>query len=230
MIFIYRARLVILSQPKTGTTALDNALAHRASVVINNPPEMKHINYKKFMKFMAPFIKAQTGLAREDYQVCSVMREPLDWLGSWYRYRTRDQLKKANHNRAQNYTGDVSFDAFLEEVLKPKGQKPSYAQVGSPCAVARKANGAIGCDYIFPYEDTSGLYALIEERTGKPVETKQMNVSPEMTLEVSDAIKAKIYAKYAFETDLHGSLRRDGQIDDRFRVALSEDDDDDTNV
>ena len=55
MIFLYHARLVILSQPKTGTTALDNALAPRASIVVNNPPQLKHMQYRKFMRFVAPW-------------------------------------------------------------------------------------------------------------------------------------------------------------------------------
>src|SRR6478735_1410055 len=94
MIFLYRAKLVILSQPKTGTTALDSALASRASLAVSGPPEMKHSGYRKFMRFVAPWIQAQTGLARKDYEIVSVMREPVDWLGSWYRYRTRERLVK----------------------------------------------------------------------------------------------------------------------------------------
>ena len=78
MIFLYHARLVILSQPKTGTTALDNALSPRASIAVNNPPAMKHMHYSDFMASIAPWIQERTGLARKEYDVVSVMREPLD--------------------------------------------------------------------------------------------------------------------------------------------------------
>ena len=219
MIFLYHARLVILSQPKTGTTALDNALSQRASIAVNNPPPMKHMQYPKFMNFVAPWILAQTGLTRRDYEVVSVMREPVDWIGSWYRYRTRDQLNVAGHvARTTNYTGDVSFDTFVQEALKPKRERASYATLGSPCGVALTADGSVGCDRIFPYEDLTGLYELIEERTKRPVDVKLMNVSPiDVDMTLSDETRARLAAAWQFAFDLHSNLKRDGQLDARFR-------------
>ena len=40
--------------------------------------------------------------------VVALMREPVDWLGSWYRYRQRDGMA-----RPQNSTREISFDAFV---------------------------------------------------------------------------------------------------------------------
>jgi hypothetical protein len=229
MIFLYHARLVILSQPKTGTTALDNALAPRASITVNNPPQLKHMQYRKFMRFVAPWINGQAGLDRSDYEVVSVMREPIDWLGSWYRYRTRDALKDASNKKQRgNYTGNVSFEEFVGEVLKPKGERQSFASLGSPCGVALRGDGGIGCDRIYPYEDLSGLYQLIEERTKKPIELAKMNVSPEGDMTLLPETRAKLMAEWAFAFDLHSSLTRDGSLDPRFKIAGegSEDDED----
>lgn len=215
MIFLFHARLLILSQPKTGTTALDHALAHRASLVVGNPPQLKHVTYRRFMKMLSPFIKMQTGLERSDYEIVSVMREPVDWLGSWYRYRTREQLKAGNKNK-QNYTGDVTFEEFVQEVLKPKSERAPYANVGSPCGVALANDGSIGVDRIYPYEDLSNLYGMIEERTGIPVETRQLNTSPTMELELSDETRARLREQWRFVFDLHASLKPDGSLDPRF--------------
>jgi hypothetical protein len=229
MIFLYHARLVILSQPKTGTTALDSALAPRASIVVNNPPPLKHMRYGRFMQFVAPWIKAQAGLDRADYEVVSVMREPVDWLGSWYRYRTRDALKDAvNKKKRRSYSGHVSFDAFVREALKPKAERESFANLGSPCSVAITDTGAVGCDRIFPYEDLSGFYELIAQRSKKPVELSQMNVSPAGDTSLTAETKSELMAQWAFAFDLHSSLKRDGTVDPRFRVAgggEAEDDD-----
>lgn len=222
MIFLYQARLAILSQPKTGTTALDSALASRASIAVARPPDMKHINYRGFVKFVAPWIQAQTGLARKDYEIVSVMREPIDWLGSWYRFRTRER-----NDRKGNYTGEISFDQFITDVAKPKGMRPFHARLGSPCGVALNGKESIGVDRIFPYEDLSGLYQLIEERTEEPVETTQMRVSPEMELTLSDEARAAIEKRLAFALRLHASLRRDGAIDPQFRHAGAEADEGD---
>ena len=220
MIYLHHARLVILSQPKTGTTALDNALASRASIAVQNPPQLKHMQYHRFMKFVAPWIKAQTGLDRSDYEVVSVMREPIDWLGSWYRYRTRDALRDATGEKQRgNYTGNVSFEDFVREMLKPKRERQSFANLGSPCGVALKATGGIGCDRIYPYEDLSGLHDLIEERMRRPIELSKLNVSPPGDVALSDETRARLKAEWAFAFDLHSNLTRDGSIDPRFKVA-----------
>ena len=224
MIFLFHARLVILSQPKTGTTALDHALSPRASIAVNNPPPMKHIPYHKFMTFVAPWLQAQTGLAREQYDVVSVMREPIDWLGSWYRYRTREQLKDAgSKKRRGNYTGNVSFDEFVQEVLKPKGERATYAGLGSPCGVALRSDGGIGCDRIFPYEDLSGLHEMIQERTKRPVDLTLMNVSPDGDMTLAEETRARLTAEWRFAFDLHASLSRDGTIEPRFKAASDAD-------
>ena len=226
MIFLYHARLVILSQPKTGTTALDNALSPRSSIVINNPPPLKHMQYHKFMKFVAPWIEAQVGLGRSDYEVVSVMREPIDWLGSWYRYRTRDALKDGNKKKRVNYSGHVTFEEFVQEALKPKPERQSYAHLGNPCGVALNDNGSIGCDRIYPYEDLSGLYELIEERTKKPLELAKLNVSPEGDMTLSDETRARLAAHWAFAFQLHGSLKRDGSLDAQLTGGAGEVDED----
>jgi hypothetical protein len=220
MIFLYQAKLAILSQPKTGTTALDNALGPRASIAVNNPPQLKHMPYRKFMRFVAPWIKAQTGLGRLDYDVVSVMREPVDWLGSWYRYRTRDDLKDTtNTRRRDNYTGEMTFEEFVSEVLKPKEERESFAQVGSPCGIALMPDGSVGCDLVFPYEDLSGLYELIETRTRRPLELQKMNVSPDVDMTLSDGMREKLRAHWQFAFDLHASLKNDGRVAPRFRVS-----------
>lgn len=220
MIFLHRARLVILSQPKTGTTSLVSALSHRASIAINNPPQLQHMHYSDFMTFVAPWIQERTGLARKHYEVVSVMREPLDWLGSWFRYRTRDALRDGKPGKQRHYSGNVEFDTFVRQVLKPKNKRKAYAHVGKPYSVAIDAEGAIGCDRVFPYEDLSVLYEIIEERTRQPLVLERMNVSPKADLMISDETREALEESWQVAFDLHRSLTKDGDIASRFRQPI----------
>ncbi|MBX9456071.1 MAG: hypothetical protein KL863_08660 [Rhizobium sp.] len=227
MIFLHKARLVILSQPKTGTTALEAVLSPRASISVSKPPELKHMSYRGFMKFVAPLIEAQTGLDRSDYEVVAVMREPVDWLGSWYRYRTRDELKKPGNPRAVNFTGNISFDDFVRDVCQPDGQQPQHARIKTPSWVALGGNGRIGVDRLFPYEALENFFDYIVERTGKPIETKAANVSPKMDLVLAPDVLEQLRLRFAFEFALHESLRADGAVDARFQptsAKIAEDD------
>lgn len=221
MIYFHKAGLVILSQPKTGTTALESALTPRSSIVVSKPPELKHISYRGFMTFGAPLIEAQTGHTRSDYEVVAVMREPIDWLGSWYRYRTRDELKNPANPRSVNFTGNMSFDDFVRDVCRPAGDQPPHARIKTPSWVALSAPCAIGVDRLFPYEALDAFRDFVAERTGKPIEEKTTNVSPKMNISLSAAVDASLREHFAFEFELHGSLSSDGSIPERFRGPIS---------
>lgn len=228
MIFLHKARLVILSQPKTGTTALEAALSPRASISVSKPPELKHMSYRGFLKFVAPLIEAQTGLDRADYDVIAVMREPVDWLGSWYRYRTRDELRKPDNPRAVNFTGNMSFDDFVRDVCRPDDQQPQHARIKTPSWVALGGRDRIGIDRLFSYEALDAFHDYIVDRTGKPIETKTANVSPKMEISLSPETRETLKRHFTFEFELHGALAGDGRIPERFRStshAFSADED-----
>lgn len=226
MIFLHKARLVILSQPKTGTTALEAVLSPKASISASKPPELKHMSYRGFMKFVAPLIEAQTGLDRSDYEVVSVMREPVDWLGSWYRYRTRDELKKPHNPRSVNFTGNMSFDDFVRDVCRPGAEQPQHARIKTPSWVALGGKDWVGVDRLFPYEALDSFFDYIVAKTGKPIETKTTNVSPKMALSLAPETLDRLKQHFGLEFALHGALASDGRVPDRFRSGTNPSSDD----
>ena len=220
MIYLDSGKLVILSQPKTGTVALTQAIKKRGGdgIMFVSPPRMKHIRYDAFLRHVAPMLADVGNLKREDYLVVAVMREPLDWLGSMYRYRTTDIFKRATSLRGVVYTGDMSFESFVRDYCERKDVSLPHANVGNACRVAMAAPRVVGVDLSFPYEDISGLHQLIKSRAGLVLEMQQANVSPKLPLDLSDEARALLRATCAFEIELHASLRPDGQIDPRFRA------------
>jgi hypothetical protein len=217
MIFLHKAKLVILSQPKTGTTALELALAARASIVCNKPPELKHMSYGSFMRDVAPLIAAQAGLDRSDYEVVAVMREPEDWLGSWYRYRTRDELRRPDNPRAAKFTGHISFDQFVADVCRPEPEQPPHAAIRTPSWVALSGPDTLGVDRLFSYAALDGFFDYVGERTGKPFETRAANVSPKMDLSLLPERRQALTRHFAFDFELYGMLSDDGSIPERLR-------------
>ena len=121
MMIFQKAALVYLAVPKTGTTSLEHELDSHASAVFRNPPGLKHTNIRGFdRKFRKIF---ERGTQRQ-LETLAVFRDPLDWLGSWYRYRGRPQL-----DGRKNSTKNVSFDEFLLSYLAQ--DPPPYADLGS---------------------------------------------------------------------------------------------------
>ncbi len=189
MLVFWEEKLVFLAVPKTGTTALEGALAPRASMVLRDPPHLKHSPVYRYRRFLKPYFRQAGG---QEMETLAVVRNPIDWLGSWYRYRHRDTL--AGH---ENSTRDVSFDAFVDGYCR--GKPPPFAAIGSQAKFLLTGEGELGVDHLFRYEAQDRLIGFLENRLDTKIATKRLNVSPTMTLSLSPEIEAKLRNKRADE-------------------------------
>jgi hypothetical protein len=98
VLVFWEERLVFLSVPKTGSTAVEMALRPRAGIALTDPPVAKHTPYYRYRRLLRPYLDA---LGAPEFETVAVVREPVDWLGSWWRYRQRDELRA--HNNATHY-------------------------------------------------------------------------------------------------------------------------------
>ncbi len=185
MLVFSKEQLVLLAVPKTGTTAISAALAPRASIVMRSPPAVKHTPMRRYHRFLRPFVEQSLGRAPE---IMAIIRDPIDWLGSWYRYRSRDALR--GH---ENSTIGVSFDDFVLEYCK--GKPAPFATVGSQAKFIRLNDGQIGVDHLFRYEAQDKIRLFLEDRLGEVIDLPRKNVSPRMELVLSQEVSARLHAK-----------------------------------
>jgi len=186
MLVFWAEKLVFLAVPKTGTTAIEGALAPRASLVLRDPPQLKHSPVYRYRRFLAPFFEKAGGAA--DLETMAVVRHPIDWLGSWWRYRARPDL--TGH---PNSTADVSFDDFVEEYCR--GKPAPFARVGSQAKFLLDPEGAVGVDQLFRYEDQPRMIAFLENRLGLQINLPRLNVSPDRTAVLSPRMEEKLRRK-----------------------------------
>lgn len=168
MLIFWDQRLALLATPKTGTTAIAAALESLADVSIQRPPELKHTPARRFRRFMAPFLEQ---VANEPFTLVGVMREPRDWLGSWYRYRQREGMVNK-----RNSTRGMTFDAFVRAYCNEK--PPAYASVGSQATFLRPPN-AQGADKLFRHDRIDDLVRFLEDRLNFEIMLPKLNVSPQ---------------------------------------------------
>ena len=192
MLVFWKENLVLLSIPKTGSTALEGALAPRASLVLRDPPEIKHAPCYRYKRFLKPLFK-QVG--DKEPELMAIVRNPIDWLGSWYRYRTRDDL--IGH---PNSTRDVSFNDFVLEYCK--GTPAPFANVGSQARFLTINDGEIGAQHLFQYEQWDHVVRYLEQRLEVSIILKDKNVSPKMDLVLSSDVEAKLREKRAAEFEV----------------------------
>lgn len=188
MLIFWKEKLVILAVPKTGTTAIEGALAPRAAMVLRDPPDIKHAPIYRYRRFLRPLF-VQTG---QDPETLAVVRHPIDWLGSWYRYRGRADL-----DGKPNSTKGMSFDDFVLDYIK--GKPEPRANVGSQAKFVCDADGQIAVDHLFRYEDQPRLIAFLEQRLNVTLNLPRLNVSPPGDTQLSPAVAEKLRDRRAAE-------------------------------
>ena len=196
MLVFHKERLAFLAVPKTGTTAYHSALAGRADMVISHPSGLKHASVYRYSRFFRPMFNKVGGAEME---LLAVMRDPVSWLGSWYRYRQRDDLRESDRS-----TQGMSFDDFVLAYLK--GERPAFADVGSQASFLKTHPSGTAITYLFRYEELPRLNRFLEERLGVEINLKRKNVSPEMDLSLSPEVDRKYRKKCQAEFSLYDSI------------------------
>ena len=180
MLVFWKARLVLLAVPKTGTTALEAALAPHADAAILNPPGLKHCTVRKWHRECADFY---TQRGRRPLELVATVREPVDWLCSWWRYRARPEIAGT-----PNSTAALSFDAFVADWLRDA--PPPHARVGRQAEFLKG-----GVDHLFRYEALPELVAFLEARLDRPVALDRHNASPARPASPSPDTLARLRAE-----------------------------------
>lgn len=189
VLVFWKKKLVLFAVPKTGTTALEAALAPQADAAILNPPGMKHCTVRKYERELARFFE-QNGKRR--LERVAVVRAPLDWLGSWYRYRGRAQL-----DGHENSTRGKSFSEFVAAWLEDS--PPAFAQVGQQARFLDAIGQPAQVDHLFRYEDLGRATAFLEDRLGVALDLAARNVSPRQALDLDPGLAARVRAERADE-------------------------------
>lgn len=197
MLIFYKERLAFLSIPKTGTTAYETALRDRADMVISEPAILKHAPVYRYNRFLRPMF---FNVCDVELELLAVMREPISWLGSWWRYRQRPFMKGK-----PNATHDISFDDFVLAYLK--GKRPRFADIGAQSKFLETQPNGTWITHLFKYEDQTKLQNFLSERLNVSFELKQENVSPQVCQTLSQDIEERLRRKCAVEFEIYDSIK-----------------------
>ena len=196
MLIFWKERLVFLSTPKTGSTSIETALESLAHVAIRRPAELKHLPAARYRQYFAPMLEAAAG---GRFTAVALMREPIDWLGSWYRYRQRDGIA----DRSESTRG-LSFDEAAQAYLEPR--PAANMAVGSQARFLDAQAGAPGVDRLFRYEAIDRFVEFLEDRLDCEILLPQLNVSPKGDLALSPGTRERLRSKLAADYALYDRL------------------------
>lgn len=195
MLVFWEQRLAILATPKTGSTAIESALEPLATMAVQRPPVLKHTPVQRFHRFIGPYLEVTSG---QPFTLVALMREPRDWLGSWFRYRQRDE----GVDPAKSTAG-MTFDRFVNAWCDDP--QPEFAAVGSQAKFLQpKAEKRL--DHLFRYEEIDTFVHFLEERLGCEIVLPRLNVSPPGDLNLSPATEARLRKAAARDFALYETL------------------------
>ena len=194
MLVFWEQRLAFLATPKTGSTAIAAALESLAAVSIQRPPLLKHTTVHRYRRFIGPFLEAAS---KDNFTLVALMREPKDWLGSWYRFRQREETE------AGRSTKGMSFDDFVRAWCQ--NPRPDFADVGSQGKFLRPRQGQ-GVDRLFRYEEIGAFVQFLEERLGCEIILPRLNVSPPGATDLSAETEVLLRETAAEDFGLYATL------------------------
>ncbi|OWU86660.1 hypothetical protein ATO6_07755 [Oceanicola sp. 22II-s10i] len=195
MLVFTRANFTLFAVPKTGSTAYHLALRNHAQIVLSQDTSLKHMSMRKYEVHFAPWLKEAHGY---DPERVAVMRNPIEHLRSWYRYRMRPKVRGG----PRDLTG-LTFDQFVADVISDA--PPEHARIGDQRTFLSHA-GRLGVDHLFAYERPDLLMAFLKDRLGEKIEPKRRNVSPDVPAPLSQEMEEALIAARPEEWALYEAM------------------------
>ena len=184
---------VFLCTPKCASNAIEDMLRQYVDMDLQGSPRIRHTTVREYDRYLRPYLVALE--PDRPIETIAVIREPLSWLYSWYRFRARSTLRVQRH---ANSTSHVSFSEFIEAYLT--NPQPEFARVGSQADWLLGDSDELGIDRLFPYESLPRLVSYFSDRIEKPLSLRRLNVSPRRIyksdlFEMVSAVRRHIWAR-----------------------------------
>lgn len=202
MIVSLKYEFAFLCTPKNASTSIEALLKPYADIVIGGSPGLKHLSPSVYRKYLLPIVTRKHPNHRIE-SFC-IVRDPLDWAESWYRYRTRRALKNPAHPHHRNYSGDLSFEAFIGAMLEES--PPPCAKIGRQSAFMCDGKGRLLVDRVFRYEDLPNTCLWLSEKLGRPVNLPWKNASPRRDAALTPEMQSRFRESHALDYHLHERL------------------------
>ena len=126
MLISTRKKFIFVSNTKTASTSIELLLKQHSQIVITAPPDLKHMNYRDIIHMFGKLFQKPEYNVNKFYKF-GVFRDPVDWVISWFNYRSRQEIANPKHRSHSTYLGNISFKEYVDLIhhdwLKPQKYK-----------------------------------------------------------------------------------------------------------
>lgn len=205
-----RAGFAFLCAPKCASSAIEAAIAPFCNINFSGPGGLKHITARDYRTHILAY--HHRVLTNYPIEAFSIVREPIEWLFSWYRFRQRDDIRSPDHPQHRNYTGNMSFETFVEAYLDPDNSS-SLVNVGNQSRFHLLEDGSVGVERIFDMTRLDRVAGYLSHKLNRPIELPVKNKAPEMVMRLSEDRKQDLRRALAKDYTLYNRVRQgDGEL------------------
>jgi hypothetical protein len=152
-----KKRFVFISNTKNASTSIETALLPFCEIVRGGTSNRKHIWMADALQEYA-FLFERPGFEPETFFKFGVMRDPVEWIVSWYRYRKGNKVDAP-------LPAHMTFAQFWEmgdwnKIIQPTGEKRLQSQFFTG------KDGKLLMDFIIPYETLAQAFPIIARSLG----------------------------------------------------------------
>jgi hypothetical protein len=193
--------------PKAASTSVEAALKEHCDIVFSGHPKVKHIDAQTYSSNIRPLLPHPKRI-----ESFCLIRSPLEWLESWYRYRSRKELMAPESPNHKNYTGHLSYDEFVTAYLSEATIRPTFARLQNQYKFVQLRNGAIGVDRIFCMDRLDLVSEYLSHKIGRDVSIDFKNRSPKRISVLDPKIKKKLKEHLVKDIALYEAVRKNGEL------------------
>ncbi len=196
MMISTKAKLAFLAMPRAASTSIENELLPFADIAFKGFPRFKHVNLAIYNLRLQPFLNANNF---DSIATVALFREPIDWLESWYRYRSSPDIKLKRNSAA-----GISFNEFVEVYLMD--DRPDFANVGQQSRFVEAKNTICGINYLFKFENIAGFTEFMSERFGTDFNFSKSNESPARNADLSPELSKALKSRFSLDYSIYESI------------------------
>jgi hypothetical protein len=160
-------RFVFIANSKAASTSVERVLAPFSEIIVAGTPQRKHLTLREAI-VAYDFLFGQPGYRPESFFKFGVLRDPVEWIHSWFRYRKGNKVESPLP-AAMDFAGFWALDDW-NKFLAP-GRKRLQRDFFID------AEGRVIADFLIPYHDLDAQFAAVCDRLGVKRPLPRENVS-----------------------------------------------------
>ena len=181
-------KFVFVANTKTASTSIETALAPVSEIALKGTPQRKHMTLHAAIE-AHPEIFTQPGQWPRFFFKFGVMRDPLDWISSWFRYRSSNKVDSP-------LPAGMSFAEFWEQ------QDWNFRHADGRPFLQREMfcgpQGRVLADVIIPYPRLGEMFGTVCDGLGVQRPLPRENVSKKREAgPIPETLQRELRAFYA---------------------------------